>query len=89
MRDIGIDLLIEGHDPCDRPHRNLGGGQETPHPELARIGMAFLEVIDLDHPGQPALAGWGFRRTALVEQARKVLRRQPLDPGIDGGPGDR
>jgi hypothetical protein len=42
MRDIVIDLLVEGHNPCDRPHGNLGVAQETPDPELAGIRMAFL-----------------------------------------------
>ena len=50
--------------------------------------MAFWEVIDLDHQGQPDLTRRDFGRTALIEQAGKMLRRKPRDPGIDGGPGD-
>src|SRR5262245_66204961 len=86
MWDIVIDCFVEGHDPRHGPHRNLGVSQKTPEPELARIGMAFLEVIDLAHQGQPDLAGRGLGCTALVEQARNMLRRKPRHPASDLGP---
>jgi hypothetical protein len=88
MRDIVIDLLVEGHDPRHGPHRNVGMSQETPNPKLAGIGMAFLQVIHLDHQGEPDLARRGVRCPAFVLQARKVLGGKPLDPSINGGPGD-
>jgi hypothetical protein len=50
--------------------------------------MAFLQVIHLDQQGEPDLAGGGGRCPAFIPQARKVLGRKPLDPGINGGPGD-
>ena len=66
MRDIVIDLLVEGHDPRHGPHRNVGMSQETPNPKLAGIGMAFLQVIHLQHHGQPDLAYRRFRCPALI-----------------------
>src|SRR4029453_1192493 len=41
MRDIIIDLPIEGHHPPDRAHGDILSGQETPDAELASIGMGF------------------------------------------------
>ena len=62
MRDIVIDLLVEGHDPADRAHGEVWSRQQTPDAELAGIGMAFLEMIHLDHHGKPHLArGLGAR----------------------------
>ena len=49
MRDIIIDLLIERHHPAHRADGNRVVGQQTPDAKLAGIGMALLQVIDLDH----------------------------------------
>src|SRR4030095_1179958 len=57
MRDIVIDLLIEGHNAADRTLRKVWACPETPDAELACIWMPLLEVIDLDHHGEPLFAG--------------------------------
>jgi hypothetical protein len=88
LRDIIIDLLVQGHNGRDGPHGNVGVSQETPEPELAGIRMALLQVLHLNHEGQPDLPRWGFGRTTLGEQAGIMLRCKPLDPGINGRTGD-
>jgi len=88
MRDIIIDLLVECHNPCHRADRNLGVGQQTPDPKLPGIGMALLQVIHVDHQGQPHFPGWGLGRPALLLQAGPVLGLESLDAGIDRGTGD-
>src|SRR5262249_4054703 len=72
MRDIIIDLPIEGHHPPDRAHGDLLSGQETPDAELASIGMGFLEVIHLDHNWEPHLP-WGLWPRLVAQEASKVL----------------
>jgi hypothetical protein len=68
MGDIIIKLLVQGHHPAHRPLGNLWTCQQTPNPEPSRIGMALLEVIDLDHQGQPGLPGWRMRCPAFVRE---------------------
>jgi hypothetical protein len=66
MGHIVIHQPVEGHDPPDRPHRDIRPGQQAPDPELAGIGMGLLQVIDLDHERQPDLADRGLGRPVLV-----------------------
>lgn len=88
MGDIMIELLIEGHHAAHRPLGNLWPCQQTPNPEPARIRMALLEVIDLDHQGQPGLPGRRMRRPAFVRETRQLFGLKATDPGGDGRTGD-
>ena len=72
MRDIIIDLPIEGHHPPDRAHGDILSGQETPEAELSSIGMGFLEVIHLDQNREPHLPR-GLRARLVAQEASKVL----------------
>jgi hypothetical protein len=82
MRDIIIDLSIEGHHPPDRAHGDILPGQETPDAELSSIGMGFLEVIHLDHDREPHLP-WGLRARLVAQEARKVLSFKAANPAVD------
>ena len=86
VRDIVIEELVQRHHPPDRAHRDIRPGQQAPDPELPRIRMGLLQVIDLHHQGQPHLADGGFGRAAAVHQPGEVLRLEALDPRIDRGP---
>src|SRR3989442_3747797 len=88
MGDVIIDLPVEGHDPFDRAHREIGPPQQTPDPEPTRIRMPFLEVIDLQHEWQPDFPGGSFGGEALVHQPREVLRFKAVNPPIDRRAGD-
>jgi len=83
MGDIVIHLLIEGHHPPHRTDRNVIVGQQTPDPEVTGIGMALLQVIDLDHQRQPDFTGCRFGRATLVLKAGKVLDFKAANPHID------
>jgi hypothetical protein len=83
MRDIRIDLLIQGHNTADGPLRQVGTSQETPDAELAGIRMPLLEVIDGDYHGEPLLAG-GLGAGFVVLQPSHVVRLEARDPSIDG-----
>ena len=88
MGDIIIKLLVQGHPPAYRSLRNLWLCQQTPNPEPSRIGMALLEVIDLDHQGQPGLPGRRVRRPAFVRESRQLFGLKAADPGGDSRTGD-
>jgi hypothetical protein len=66
MREIIIELPVEGHDPFDRADGDVCPCQQAPDPEPAGIGMTRLEVIHLQHQRQPDLVGWALGRGALV-----------------------
>jgi hypothetical protein len=83
MGDIIIDLLVERHDPSHHTHRNIVAGQQTPEPEAARIGMAFLQVIPLDHQREPDFPGRGVWRATLVVEPGKVFGLKAANPQID------
>ena len=51
MGDIAIDAFVQGHHSTHGALRNLGIGQHTPNTKAAGIGMALLQVIDLEHQG--------------------------------------
>jgi hypothetical protein len=87
MRDVVIHQLVQCHDPPDRPFREVRPSQQAPDAEPAGIRMRLLQVIDLHHEREPALASWSFRGPALVHQPGKVLGLEPPDPRIDRGPG--
>ena len=82
MRDIIIDLPIEGHHPPDRAHGDILSGQETPDAELPSIWMGFLEVIHLDHNREPHLPR-GLRARLVAQEARKVLGFKAANPAVD------
>jgi insertion element IS1 protein InsB len=88
MGDILIDLPVEGHDAPHGAHGNLRVAEETPDAELPRIRMALLEVLDLQHEGQPDFPGGSLGGKALVHQPREVLRFKAVNPPIDGRAGD-
>ena len=50
--------------------------------------MPLLQVIHLDHQGQPDLARWGFGGAAFVLKTRQVFRFKPANPQRDGGTKD-
>ena len=56
MGDILTDQPIERHDAPDRAGRETRLREQAPDPKLPGIWVRFLEVIDLHHDGQPALA---------------------------------
>src|SRR5262249_26954412 len=87
MRDVIIDLPIEGHHPPDGAHGDILSGQETPDAELASVRMGLLEVIDLDHDWEPDLA-WGLGAGLAAQQPRKVLDFKAPNPAIDRGTRD-
>jgi hypothetical protein len=82
MGDVVIHQAVQGHDPPDRPHRDVRLRQEAPDPKLSRVRMGLLQVIDLHHQGQPDLAR-PFGTPWLVHQPGKVLRFEAPDPGVD------
>jgi hypothetical protein len=88
MRNVVIHELVNGHDPSDRPHRDICLREQAPDAKLAGIRMGFLEVIDLDHPWEPDLAEWGLGSPFFVYESRPVLRLKARNPGIDRGPRD-
>lgn len=83
MGDIIIDLPVEGHNPFDRAHGEIGPSQQTPDPESPRIRMPLLEVIDLQHERQPDFASGSLGGEALVHQTREVLCLKTVNPPID------
>ena len=88
MRDIVIHLLVERHHSAHRADGNGVVGQQTPDAKLAGIRMALLQVIHLDHQGQPDLARGGLRGAAFVLKTRQVFRFKAANPQRDGGTGD-
>ena len=82
MREIIIELPVEGHDPFDRADGDVRPCQQAPDPEPAGIGVSLLEGIHLEHQRQPNLAGWALGCGALVDQARKVFRLEARNPPI-------
>ena len=88
MGAILIHLLVERHDPSNGADGDITAVQQTPDPETARIGMAFLPVLDLKHEGEPDLADRGRRRPALVLQTAPMFGFKPAAPEGDGRPGD-
>src|SRR5262245_33051038 len=88
MGNIIIHLLVESHHPPHRAYRHLVAIQQTPDPEAPSVGMALLQVIHLDHQGEPDLAGWRRGGTAFVLQPRKVLRFKTANPPRNGGTRD-
>ena len=88
LGDIIIDLPVEGHDPFDRAHGEIRPPQQTPEPEPTCIWMPLLEVLDLQHEGQPDFPGGSFGGEALVHQPREVLRFKAVNPPIDRRAGD-
>jgi len=45
MGDILVDLPVDGEDALPRAPGQIGGAQQTPNTETARIGVALLQVI--------------------------------------------
>ena len=88
MGNIVIHLLVKRHHPAHRADGNGVVGQQAPDAKLAGIRMPLLQVIHLDHQGQPDLARWGFGGAAFVLKARQVFRFKPANPQRDGGTGD-
>ena len=84
-RDVIIHKLIEGYDVAHRTHRDIRRRQQTPDPKLPRIGMGFLEAIDLHHPRQPDIAGRLLRPPFAVHEPGKVLGLEwIMKPGFLG-----
>src|SRR5262245_26510367 len=83
MGDIIVHLLVEGHDPSHRADGNRVAVQQTPDPEAARIGMALLEVIDLDHQRKPDFPRRGVWHTTLVCEPGKVFGFKTANPEVD------
>ena len=88
MWDIVIDLLVEHHHASHGPLGNVRSGEQTPDAEAARIGMALLQMIHVDHERQPGFTRRRFGRTTLVLQPSQVLRFKAPYPPIDRRPGD-
>jgi len=86
--NIRIDLAIEGHDAFDRAHGQIRCAAQTPDPKAPGIGMALLQMIDLQHHGEPHLARWGMRRGALVREAGRIIVFEARNPPINRGPRD-
>jgi hypothetical protein len=82
MRDIIIELPVEGHDPFDRADGDICPCQQAPDPEPAGIGMTLLEVIHFEHQRQPDLTSWVLGGGALVCQARNVFGLEARNPPI-------
>ncbi len=78
-----IALLVEGYNPADRAHGEVRVCQQAPQAELPGIGMAFLEVRDLDHDGKPPLAG-GLGTSFVVHEPHQVRCRKAPDPPVHG-----
>ena len=81
MRDIIIDLPIEGHHPSNRAHRDILAGQQTPDAELPSIGMGVLEMIHVDHNREPDLSR-GLRTGLEPHESGKVLGFKAANPTI-------
>src|SRR4029434_2301170 len=50
--------------------------------------MALLQMIDLQHHGEPHLARWGMRCGALVREAGRIVVFAARNPPITCGPRD-
>src|SRR4030095_2243042 len=50
--------------------------------------MALLQMIDLQHHGEPHLARWGMRCGALVREAGRIVVFEARNPPINCGPRD-
>jgi hypothetical protein len=83
MRDIVIHLLVERHHPADRTDGNGLIGQQAPEAKLSSIRVPFLQVVHLNHQGQPDFACWSLRGAAFVLQPRQVFRFKPANPQRD------
>ena len=83
-----IDLAVDGHDPLDRAHGEIGFAPQTPNAKASGIGMTLLQMIDFHHRRQPGLAPRGVRRATLVRQALQVVDLKARNPRGDGGAGD-
>src|SRR5215510_16187774 len=86
--NIRIDLAVEGHDAFDRAHGQIRLAAQTPDPKAPGIRMALLQMIDLQHYGEPHLARWGMRRGALVREASRIVVFETCNPPINRGPRD-
>src|SRR4030095_7537274 len=71
--DIGIELAVEGHDAFDGAHGQIRLATQAPDPKAPGIGMALLQMVDLQHHGEPHLARWSMRRRALVREAGRIV----------------
>jgi hypothetical protein len=56
MGDVIIDACVQRQNPANRADGEIRPGQETPEAELAGIWRLFLEMIDVDHEGEPPYA---------------------------------
>src|SRR5215471_7687741 len=83
-RDIRIDLTVEGYDPLDRPHGEIRLASQTPDAKAAGIGMALLEMINVQHHREPHLARRGLGCGVLVSEAGGIVALKTRQP-----PGNR
>src|SRR5262249_20605554 len=79
---------VEGHDAFDRAHGEIRFAAQTPDPKAPGIGMALLQMIDLQHHGEPHLARRGMRGGALVREAGCIVVFEARYPPINRGPRD-
>jgi hypothetical protein len=87
MGDVIVHEFVQRHNTTDCPGRDVGLGQQTPDPKLARVGMGFLEMIHLHHPWEPDFARRLLGAAFFVDEPGKVLRLKPGNPRIHGRPG--
>src|SRR5207247_7560361 len=87
MGDVIVHEFVQRHNTTDCPGRDVGLGQQTPVPKLARVGMGFLEMIHLHHPWEPDFARRLLGAAFFVYETGKVLRLKPGNPRIHGWPG--
>src|SRR5215470_7338918 len=87
-RNIRIDLAVQGHDAFDRAHRQIRLAAQTPDPKAPGIGMALLQMINLQHDGEPYLPRRGMRRGTLVREAGAVVALEARNPAGDRRAGD-
>ena len=75
MRDVIINLPIDRHNPTDGAHGEVRTREQAPDAELPSIGMAFLQVIHLNHDGKPPLPR-GLGPPFVIHEPRKMFGSQ-------------
>src|SRR5215831_18153332 len=86
--DIRIDLAVERHDAFDRAYGQVRLATQAPDAKAPGIRMALLEMVNLQHHGEPHLARGGMRRGALVREAGRIVAFEACNPSINRGPRD-
>src|SRR5262249_62130214 len=87
-RDMRINLAGAAPKPFPQWARRDPCGRAAPKAKAPGIGMALLQMINLQHHREPYLARRGVRRRALVREAGLIVALKARNPQVDRGTGD-